>query len=83
MRAYHDKQCILCPNAATPAHIKGRGAHGDDVKKNICRLCGIHHTEQGAIGMTTFSKKYPVFHQWLVENGWVFNDFMGKWQHGN
>ena len=80
MKEYHERICLLCSRPATPAHIKGRGAGGDDFQDNIAPLCGIHHTEQGTIGMTTFSKKYSAFKNWLLSNGWEFNDLLQKWR---
>ena len=79
-RSYHDKTCILCKNPATHAHIKSRGSCGDYVETNIAALCGQHHTEHGSIGMTTFANKHGVFKMWLIDNGWIYNDFMGKWR---
>lgn len=82
MTSYHTEQtCLLCSNPATPAHIKGRGAFGDDVSENMAPLCGIHHTEQGQIGMTTFADKYQIFKKWLLDSGWEFNSFLNKWRH--
>lgn len=81
MKSYHtDKTCLLCANPATPAHIKGHGAFGNQTSENLAPLCGIHHTEQGAIGMTTFSKKHLKFKSWLLANGWEFNEFLNKWR---
>lgn len=83
MRAYHDEQCILCANPATPAHIKGRGAFGDDVESNMAPLCGQHHTTQGLRGMNTFANENPKFKEWLINNGWQFDEFVKKWRQYN
>jgi hypothetical protein len=80
MKEYHSKECIICGKPATPAHIKGRGAFGDDVPENMAPLCGIHHTEQGQCGMTTFSRIRPTFKQWLLDNGWEFEEHLNKWR---
>lgn len=81
MTSYHTtKECVVCGNAATPAHIKGRGAFGDDVPDNMAPLCGRHHTEQGSAGMTTFSKRHPGFRAWLLNHKWEFNEFLQKWR---
>jgi hypothetical protein len=81
MKSYHlDETCLLCSATATPAHIKGQGAGGHDTADNIAPLCGIHHTEQGACGMTTFSERYPKFAEWLKSNGWELNTFLNKWR---
>ena len=80
MTSYHTEQtCLLCWNPATPAHIKGRGAMGDDVPENMAPLCGLHHSMQGSLGMTTFSKRFPKFREWLLANGFELN-FMDQWK---
>jgi len=40
-----------------PAHIKSRGAGGDDIGNTI-PLCQRHHREQHDIGITSFAEKY-------------------------
>lgn len=81
MTEYHSLECIICGQQATPAHIKGRGARGDDVRHNMAPLCGGHHTEQGTCGMTTFSVRYAKFKEWLLNNGWQFCEVALKWRH--
>lgn len=79
--SYHtDMTCLLCTNAATPAHIKGFGAFGDDTKDNMAPLCGVHHTIQGQMGMTTFASKHPAFKEWLIDKGWILDEFLQKWR---
>ena len=46
LRAYvfkRDGACVLCGNQSSPqlAHVRGRGAGGDDSPNNTVRLCGI------------------------------------------
>lgn len=80
MTSYHNKDCIICGNKATPAHIKGRGAFGDDLADNMIPLCGGHHTEQGQCGFNTFVDRYPIVRVWLIQRGWEFDDFIKKWR---
>ncbi len=81
MNSYHStEECVICGLSATPAHIKGVGAGGDDVKQNMAPLCGKHHTEQGSTGMKSFANKYKSFKEWLLNNGWQFDEFIQKWR---
>ncbi len=81
MKSYHtDKECVICGKAATPAHIKGHGAFGNQTPENLAPLCGEHHTEQGQCGMTTFADRYQPFRMWLFDNGWEFDQVVKKWR---
>ena len=41
------------------AHVKSRGAGGVD-RANVVPLCTYHHSEQHALGMRSFEKRYGV-----------------------
>jgi len=60
------KCCIAgCCHQAEPAHIKSRGAGGDDIPENLVPLCTWHHTgEQHVIGWRKFREKHPEVKTW-------------------
>lgn len=71
---YRRRSCDVCGNfPSDPAHIKSRGAHGDDVDDNLLSLCREHHTEQHQIGHFKMSRKYPFYGQILAQKNWVFS----------
>ena len=50
--------CVICGHpGCDPAHLKSRGAAGDDVG-NVVPLCRKHHTEQHAMGWPAFRFVY-------------------------
>jgi hypothetical protein len=53
------QECVICGAPAEPAHVKTRGAGGDDLG-NICPLCHRDHMEQHAIGIKSFARKYGI-----------------------
>lgn len=72
--------CVVCARfESDPHHLVSRGAGGDDVEWNLLPLCRICHTAIHKAGLTTFSNKHPQVKAWLIEKGWVFNDFRNKW----
>lgn len=62
-----------------PDHVKTRGSGGSDEAYNIMTLCRKHHTEKGNKGTSHMAAKYPNYKKWLLDNGWVFNNFLNKW----
>lgn len=74
-------RCIIS-GAVNPDkhHVKTRKSGGTDDIWNLCPLARKYHTEIHQIGTTTFAEKYPQFKNWLIANGWVFNDFLKKWR---
>lgn len=70
-------KCVHCghPPPNDPAHIKSRGAGGDDVFKNLLPLCRKGHSEQHQIGWPAFVTKYPPVRKALYERGWVLGGF--------
>lgn len=51
------RMVILCKRRVEAAHIRSRGAGGDD-RGNLIPLCGNHHGEQHAKGIRSFATKY-------------------------
>lgn len=53
---YHDEVgAFLCD----PAHVKSRGAGGEDIG-NVIPLCRYHHSKQHQIGWQRFEKGYNI-----------------------
>ena len=72
--SYHTTRCWVCGHyGCDPAHVKSRGARGDDIPENIMSLCRDHHNEQGRIGILSFLKKYPEVWKRLQSMGWEMN----------
>lgn len=74
-----NKTCVVCGSFPTePAHIKSRGAGGDDAIDNLMSLCRRCHSEQHTIGWITFSKKYCAVKESLLQKGWTVNEQFKK-----
>lgn len=69
--------CIICFAKADPAHIRSRGAGGDDENSNLLALCRAHHTEQHAIGFVRFTEKHPKVLKALQARGWEIVELFG------
>lgn len=66
--------CIICRKAADAAHVRSRGAGGDDVPGNLLPLCRTHHQAQHALGWFRFVEKYPEVGVSLYARGWVLRE---------
>jgi len=62
-----------------PDHVKTKGSGGSDEAYNIMTLCRKHHVEKGNKGTSHMAETYPNYKKWLLDNGWVFNNFLNKW----
>lgn len=62
--------CVICGKVSDAAHIKSRGAGGDDVPTNLIALCRWHHQLQHAIGWARFVLGWPVVGDELKKRGW-------------
>lgn len=68
------KKCLVCQwKDVDAAHIKTKGSGGSDDEWNLMPLCRKHHSEQHALGIITFSKKYFFVAMYLEENGWFLH----------
>lgn len=74
---FHTMKCLICGLPCDPAHVKSRGAGGDDTVENVLNLCRKHHSEQ-SIGIVTFVLKYPVVKFRLEQLGWQIIDLFGQ-----
>jgi hypothetical protein len=61
LQAVRREQCCIdsCNLQAEAAHVKSRGAGGDDTAENVCPLCWLHHGEQHTIGWVRFRIRHP------------------------
>lgn len=62
-------------------HVKTRKSGGGDEPWNLCPLSRKYHNEIHQIGTSTFAKKYEKFTNWLLSNGWEYNELLNKWRH--
>lgn len=79
---YHTKRCIICGRqGCDPCHLKSKGSGGQDESWNVFPACRVHHSESHSIGITSFSEKYVQFRNWLLANGWEYDENRRKWTH--
>lgn len=71
--------CIICGQKSDKHHVKTRKSGGCDNDFNLMNLCRKHHVETHAIGTTTFTEKYLEVREWMLKNGWQYNDVKKKW----
>lgn len=74
LQKYREARCLVCGVSSEPAHVRSRGAGGDDVDYNILALCREHHSQSHAIGWPKFCNRYPKVYDELIKNGWIFNN---------
>lgn len=74
--------CIICGRSPVDLdHIKTRGSGGTDEPFNFIPSCSTHHRERHAIGLISYSEKYPEVKRWLLMNEWYQEEGSGKWKH--
>lgn len=62
--------CVVCGNKSDAAHIKSRGAGGDDTGDNLISLCRVHHSLQHHMGWRRFGELHPTVMLVLMLKGW-------------
>lgn len=67
----------MCRKPSDPAHIRSRGAGGDDHDDNVVSLCRSHHSEQHQVGWVRFVTRYPKVGFALANKGWVVRESNG------
>ncbi len=76
LNSIKNDRCVACNKRdADPAHIRSRGAGGEDVWYNVMPLCRVHHSFQHAKGWKTFSDKFEAVALDLKAKGWTFDEF--------
>jgi|SRR5690554_624522 len=84
-RQYMTSYCVACGapdtsfNPLDPDHVKTFGAGGENAPWNIMTLCRIHHQDKGSKGVNFMANQFPNYKKWLIDNGWEFDEFRGKW----
>jgi len=60
--------CYVCraPAPSDPAHVRTRGAHGQD-RANVVPLCREHHLQQHAYGIASFEARMSARYGWPVD----------------
>lgn len=72
--------CVVCGKPSDPAHIKSRGAGGDDTHDNVLPLCRSHHIKQHALGWNRFCTMFPRAGIELFRRGWRVVEEFGVWR---
>jgi hypothetical protein len=62
--------CVICGKPSDAAHIKSKGAGGDDVPDNLYAACRYHHYCQHQLGFARMVELYPKLGDVLKEKGW-------------
>lgn len=74
------RPCYACNKPSTKdspnqaAHVRSRGASGDDTEDNLLSLCLWCHHFQHTKGWRAFLEKYPFLRQRLAQMGWRIGD---------
>lgn len=73
---YQGRPCVVCylHHTTTAAHIRSRGAGGDDTDSNLVALCFTHHREQHDKGWWHMWNQYWRLKKALIEKGWEVNE---------
>lgn len=80
--SYHARRCIICGRqGCDPCHLISVGSGGPDKSWNVFAACRVHHSEQHTIGINKFAEKYWQFRNWLMANGWEYDESRNKWAH--
>lgn len=68
--------CAACgsSNLIDPAHIRSRGAGGDDYFYNVVPLCREHHTLQHAKGWQFMLTRFPLLVTQFKDRGWLWGE---------
>lgn len=77
---YSGSACIICGKPGDCAHIKSRGAGGDDTDNNMISLCRWHHRVQHAWGWPRFIDAWPEVGRALKDRGWHVVEEFGVWR---
>ena len=75
--------CVCChrPPPSDAAHIKSRGAGGDDVTHNLLPLCRVCHSAQHRRGWVWMIETYQTLRNAIKELGWRIEE--SKLRHWN
>ena len=77
--------CVACgynyPDSQCYHHLKSRGSRGSDEPHNLISLCQKCHNLIHAIGTDNMANRFLAVKQWLLNNGWEYSGYKGKWIH--
>ena len=77
---YHEMRCLVCGRTgAVGHHVRSKASGGDDKPSNLMPLCATDHTRIHAMGLTAFAEKHQSVLNWLLANGWQFEDHRKRW----
>jgi 5-methylcytosine-specific restriction endonuclease McrA len=80
-----NKPCIVCgisvDGAVTFHHIFTRKSRPDltYAEQNLISVCAKHHNMFHAKGTNYMANTFNSVKEFLIENGWEFNDYLKKW----
>jgi len=79
-----DEDCIICGKNTSKDtcwhHLKTRGSGGTDDSWNMVPVCFNHHTAYFHLkGLTFTANKFKKVHEFLINNGWIFDENRSKW----
>lgn len=80
----HTSRCVVCNKyGAVAHHVKTKGSGGPDKHWNLMPLDKRCHSEVHNIGLLKFADKYIQVKNWLLSNGWYFDENSRKWRGPN
>lgn len=62
-------------------HIQTRKSGGSDALWNLMPLVHPLHQQVHGMGLRLFAQRHPSVKQWLLANGWEFDEIALKWRH--
>jgi hypothetical protein len=82
MDQIRQKPCLICHASPVEVHhLKTRGSFGSDVIWNLIPACRACHTLFHKKGISFMADKFIHFKEWLLKNGWEFNELLGRYTH--
>ena len=82
--ASEDFRCILTGFCgATLHHLYTQGSRPDlrNEEWNLIPVIQLYHDLFHKRGTAYMAKSFPSVRYWLLDKGWEFDEFSGKWRH--
>lgn len=78
--SFKERYCLVTNRRGAEAHhVITRGAGGPDEEWNLMPLSRQAHAEVHQIGLNKFARKYKRVREWLLANGWQYDDYRESW----
>ena len=75
-----EDSCLCCHSTNVDMHhLKTRKSGGSDDDYNLVPLCRQHHVMAHQVGHNKMASSFYRFRKGLIDRGWEFCDFRGRW----